>query len=70
LSLGDDLIPEAEALIKETNLYAADAFHVASFKSVNKGGKVDAFLCDDEHLSRLKAFVPVKRPPEVGTQKV
>ncbi|MFQ5815541.1 MAG: type II toxin-antitoxin system VapC family toxin, partial [Candidatus Hydrothermarchaeaceae archaeon] len=62
LSLSDDLIPKAEELVKESNQYAADAFHIASFKSIKKA---DAFLCDDKHFNRLRGVVPVKRLSEV-----
>ena len=62
ISLRDELIPIAERLVKETNLYAADAFHLATFEWINKDEKIDAFLCDDRHFERLKAFVPVKKP--------
>jgi len=62
ISLRDELIPIAERLIKETNLYAADAFHLATFEWINKSEKIDVFLCDDRHFGRLKAFVPVKKP--------
>ena len=62
VSLRDELIPIAERLIKETNLYAADAFHLATFEFTNKREKIDAFLCDDRHFERLKPFVPVKKP--------
>jgi len=62
ISLRDELIPIAERLVKETNLYAADAFHLATFEWINKDEKIDAFLCDDRHFGRLKALVPVKKP--------
>jgi len=62
VSLRDELVPIAERLIKETNLYAADAFHLATFEWLNKREKIDVFLCDDRHFTRLKAFVPVKKP--------
>lgn len=65
LSLRDELISELEKLIKETNLYAGDAFHVATFKLISKKGKIDAFVCDDRHFDRLKPFVPVKKPSEI-----
>ena len=62
ISLSDELIPIAERLIKETNLYAADAFHLATFEFTNKREKINVFLCDDRHFERLKPFVPVKKP--------
>jgi predicted nucleic acid-binding protein len=62
LSLRDDMILKAEELIKESNLYAADAFHIASFKSIKKA---DAFLCDDKHFNRLREVVPVRRLSDV-----
>lgn len=63
ISLGDDLVPIAEELIKESNLYAADAFHIASFKYIKKA---DAFLCGDKHFNRLRGIIPVKRLSEIG----
>ena len=65
LSLRDELIPVAERVIKETNLYAADAFHLATFEWINKTEKIDVFLCDDRHFERLRAFVPVKKPSDL-----
>lgn len=62
IPLSDELIPIAERLLKETNLYAADAFHLATFESINEKEKIDAFLCDDRHFERLKPFVPVEKP--------
>jgi len=62
LSLRDNIIPKAEELIKECNLYAADAFHIATFKSIKNA---DAFLCDDRHFDRLREVVPVKKLSEV-----
>lgn len=59
LPLKDELLLRAENLIKEFNLYAADAPHIASFESVKN---LDAFICDDRHFNRLKSFVPVKKP--------
>lgn len=62
LPLSDALIPKAEELIKENNLYAADAFHIASFLLIKKA---DVFLCDDKHFDRLREVVPIMRPSEI-----
>jgi len=62
LPLSDDPIPKTLEMIKENNLYAGDALHIAAFRSIKKA---DAFLCDDRHFNRLKNTVPVKRPSDI-----
>ncbi|NOZ77079.1 MAG: type II toxin-antitoxin system VapC family toxin [Euryarchaeota archaeon] len=62
ISIDDNQISKAMDLIKGNNLYAADALHIATFKSIKKA---DLFLCDDRHFDRLREAVPVKRPSDL-----
>ena len=54
VEVSDNLLKDAEDIIATHDLYASDALHVATFKTLETQGKVDDFLCDDAHFQRLK----------------
>jgi predicted nucleic acid-binding protein len=54
VKVSDNLLKEAEEIIATRNLYASDALHVATFKTLETQKKLDGFLCDDAHFQRLR----------------
>jgi predicted nucleic acid-binding protein len=56
--VSDALVAAAEQLVGATNLYAADALHVATYRFLEKTQGLDGFLCDDLHYARLKPHLP------------
>jgi len=46
-------------------LYASDALHVSTFRFLERKERIDGFLCDDKHYSRLREMVPVLKLDEV-----
>ena len=52
-----EILSDAEAIITENNVYASDSVHVATFRNLKQTAKLDAFLTDDRHFSRLKELV-------------
>ncbi len=60
LGVSDRILSESEKVIAATNVYAADAVHVSTFKSVAQRFRLEGFLCDDTHYERFKEHVPVR----------
>ena len=59
IEVSDDILKTAEDLVASYDLYASDALHVSTFKTLEKAEKLDGFLCDDTHFHRLKDMVKV-----------
>jgi len=70
-SVLDEMLEEAKAIVTSYDVYASDALHVATFKFLEKGEKLNGFLCDDRHYNRLRKMIPVLKlneirlPPEI-----
>ena len=60
VSVSDIIISEAEKIIRATDLYAADAVHISTYRSVAQRSRLEGFLCEDVHYNRFKEEVPVR----------
>lgn len=49
------ILATAEELVRTYNIYASDALHAATHRSIRP--EPDAFLCDDKHYRRLSGIV-------------
>ncbi len=59
-AVSDKIVSEAEKVIGETDLYAADAVHISTYRNLAKRFRLDGFLCEDVHYKRFKGQVPVR----------
>jgi len=57
IKVSDDILEKAKDIIATYNLYASDALHVATFKTLETSEKLDGFLCDDAHFHRLQTLL-------------
>jgi len=60
-----DVLKVAEDVIVEHEIYASDALHAATFKSLEKPERLDAFLCDDAHFLKLGSILKTVTLDEV-----
>jgi predicted nucleic acid-binding protein len=54
------IFANAERIVAENNVYASDAIHAATFQDLERSKKLEGFLTDDRHFSRLKKIVNIK----------
>jgi hypothetical protein len=60
VSVSDKIISEAEKILGATDLYAADALHISTYRSLAQRSRLEGFLCEDVHYNRFKEEVPVR----------
>ncbi len=53
-------VSKAGKIIAETNLYAADAVHVSTYRRLAQRSRLEGFLCEDVHYGQFREQVPVK----------
>ena len=60
VEVSDKILSDAERIIASTDLYAADAVHISTYRNVSKSSRLEGFLCEDTHYKRFKEKVPVR----------
>lgn len=55
--ISSEILAEAERIVAEHDVYASDSIHAATYRSIEKKLKLDAFLTDDRHFNRLRNLV-------------
>jgi len=58
--VSDKILSEAEKLVGATDLYAADAVHISTYRNLARRSRLEGFLCEDVHYERFKEQVPVR----------
>ncbi len=58
--VSDKILSGTEKVIAATDLYAADALHISTYRNVAQRFRLDGFLCEDIHYDRFKEQVPVR----------
>ncbi len=59
------ILSDAESLVSTQDIYASDALHVATFRSLQRKGGLDYFLSDDRHYERMLNILPVARIKDI-----
>lgn len=60
VAVSDKILSDAEKIIAASNLYAADAVHISTYRSIAAHSRLEGFLCDDDHYETFGEHVPVR----------
>ena len=60
VAVSDKILSGAERIIGASDLYAADAVHISTYRNLAKRSRLEGFLCEDVHYERFKEQVPVR----------
>ncbi len=58
--VSERVISEAEEVEASTDMFAADAVHICTYREIAQRSRLDGFLCEDVHYNRFKGQVPVR----------
>ena len=59
INITQGILRRCEQIVAESNIYASDALHAATFQSVSRRRSLDGMLSDDRHYGRLKGTVKI-----------